>query len=125
MAAVQRLSMISVFDLGAMQIEHYIWHHCVMLQLCLAHCLCSLTIQPKRLFQHNITCRLEVCAIMLCSTASFGRDPHLYQKEQQDSNAVELLNHPLFQNQMLAVMVLCQHRMSTSKTVSPHIPVGA
>ena len=35
---------------------------------------------------------------------SFGRDPHF---------------------QMLAVMVLSQHRVSTSKTVSPLIPVGA
>ena len=35
---------------------------------------------------------------------SFGRDPHF---------------------QMLAVMVLSQHRVSTSKTVSPRIPVGA
>ena len=31
----------------------------------------------------------------------------------------------LFRNQMLAVMVLSQHRVSTSKTVSPRIPVGA
>ena len=38
------------------------------------------------------------------SSSSFGRDPHF---------------------QMLAVMVLCQHRVSTSKTVSPCIPVGA
>ena len=36
--------------------------------------------------------------------SSFGRDPHF---------------------QMLAVMVLSQHRVSTSKTVSPRIPVGA
>ena len=38
------------------------------------------------------------------SSSSFGRDPHF---------------------QMLAVMVLSQHRVSTSKTVSPRIPVGA
>ena len=38
------------------------------------------------------------------SSFSFGRDPHF---------------------QMLAVMVLSQHRVSTSKTVSPRIPVGA
>ena len=37
-------------------------------------------------------------------SSSFGRDPHF---------------------QMLAVMVLSQHRVSTSKTVSPRIPVGA
>ena len=36
-------------------------------------------------------------------SSSFGRDPHF---------------------QMLAVMVLSQHRVSTSKTVSPRIPVG-
>ena len=38
------------------------------------------------------------------SSSSFGRVPHF---------------------QMLAVMVLSQHRVSTSKTVSPRIPVGA
>ena len=38
------------------------------------------------------------------SSSSFGRNPHF---------------------QMLAVMVLSQHRVSTSKTVSPRIPVGA
>ena len=38
------------------------------------------------------------------SFSSFGRNPHF---------------------QMLAVMVLSQHRVSTSKTVSPRIPVGA
>ena len=47
------------------------------------------------------------------------------KKRQQDSNVVELLNHPLFRNQMLAVMVLSQHRVLTFKTVSPRIPVGA
>ena len=31
----------------------------------------------------------------------------------------------LFRNQMLAVMVLSQHRVLTSKTISPRIPVGA
>ena len=36
--------------------------------------------------------------------SSFGRDPHF---------------------RMLAVMVLSQHRVSTSKTVSPRIPVGS
>ena len=38
------------------------------------------------------------------SSSSFGRVPYF---------------------QMLAVMVLSQHRVSTSKTVSPRIPVGA
>ena len=38
------------------------------------------------------------------SSSSFGRVPHFL---------------------MLAVMVLSQHRVSTSKTVSPRIPVGA
>ena len=37
------------------------------------------------------------------SSSSFGRDPHF---------------------QMPAVMVLSQRRVSTSKTVSPRIPVG-
>ena len=58
-------------------------------------------------------------------SSSFKRDPRPRQKQQQDSNVVELLNHPLFRNQMLAVMLLSQHRVSTSKTVSPRIPVGA
>ena len=40
----------------------------------------------------------------VASSSSFGRVPHF---------------------QMLAVMVLSQHRVSTSKTVSPRIPVGA
>ena len=40
----------------------------------------------------------------LCASSSFGRVPYF---------------------QMLAVMVLSQHRLSTSKTVSPRIPVGA
>ena len=56
--------------------------------------------------------------------SSFARDLHPRPKQQQDSNVVELLNHPLFRNQMLAVMVLSQHRVSTSKTVSPRIRVG-
>ena len=59
------------------------------------------------------------------SSSSVGRDSHPRQKQQRNSNVVELLNHPLFRNQMLAVMVLSQHRVSTSKTVSPRIPVGA
>ena len=63
--------------------------------------------------------------LVLLFSSSFRRDPHPRQKQQQDSNVVELLNHPLFRNQMLAVMVLSQHRVSTSKTVSPRIPVGA
>ena len=41
---------------------------------------------------------------MFFFSSSFGRDLHF---------------------QMLAAMVLSQHRVSTSKTVSPHIPVGA
>ena len=44
------------------------------------------------------------CFYSLLISLSFGRDPHF---------------------QMLAVMVLSQHRVSTSKTVSPRIPVGA
>ena len=38
---------------------------------------------------------------------------------------LEEIHIQLFRNQMLAVMVLSQHRVSTSKTVSPRIPVGA
>ena len=57
-------------------------------------------------------------AIRSSSSSSFGRDPHLRQKQQQDSSVVELLNHPLFRNQMLAVLVFSQHRVSTSKTVN-------
>ena len=44
---------------------------------------------------------------------------------ENSSKTEMLLNHPLFRNQMLAVMVLSQHRVSTFKTVSPRIPVGA
>ena len=44
---------------------------------------------------------------------------------ENSSKTSMLLNHPLFRNQMLAVMVLSQHRVSTSKTASPRIPVGA
>ena len=35
----------SVFDLGAVQTEHFTWQHRIMLQvpMCLAHCLCSLS----------------------------------------------------------------------------------
>ena len=47
---------------------------------------------------------LEVHLLHNLSFLSFGRDPHF---------------------QMLAVMVLSQHRVLTSKTISPHIPVGA
>ena len=42
--------------------------------------------------------------IVVFFLSSFGRVPHF---------------------QMLAVMVISQHRVSTSKTVSPRIPVGA
>ena len=50
-------------------------------------------------------CRMKDAAFQtLFSFFSFGRDPHF---------------------QMLAVMVLSQHRVSTSKTDSPRIPVGA
>ena len=44
------------------------------------------------------------CVVVAYSSSSFGKVPHY---------------------QMLAVMVLSQHRVSTSKTVSPRIPVGA
>ena len=47
---------------------------------------------------HNFT------SILVYASSSFGRIPHF---------------------QMLAVMVLSQHRVSTSKTVSPRIPVSA
>ena len=43
-------------------------------------------------------------SVQITSSSSFGRVPHF---------------------QMLAVMVLSQHRVSTSKTVSPRISVGA
>ena len=53
----------------------------------------------------SILCFFFLFELLLCSaSSSFGRDPHF---------------------QMLAVMVLSQHRVSTSKTVSPRIPVGA
>ena len=43
-AAVRRLSiMLSVLGLGAVQIELSIWQHCIALQLCVAHCLRSLS----------------------------------------------------------------------------------
>ena len=38
---------------------------------------------------------------------------------------LEGIHIQLLRNQMLAVMVLSQHRVSTSKTVSPRIAVGA
>ena len=34
---------LSVLDLGAVQIEHSTWQHRIALQLCVAHCLCSLS----------------------------------------------------------------------------------
>ena len=34
---------LSVSDLGTVQIEHSTWQHHVALQLCVAHCLCSLS----------------------------------------------------------------------------------
>ena len=43
-AAVRRLSiMLSVLGLGAVQIELSIWQHRIALQLCVAHCLRSLS----------------------------------------------------------------------------------
>ena len=38
---------------------------------------------------------------------------------------LEGIHVQMFRNQMLAVMVLSQHCVSTSKTVSPRIPVRA
>ena len=35
--------MLSVLDLGAVQIELSNWQHRIALQLCVAHCLCSLS----------------------------------------------------------------------------------
>ena len=35
--------MLSVLDLIAVQIEHSTWQHRIALQLCVAHCLCSLS----------------------------------------------------------------------------------
>ena len=74
------------------------------------------------MLEHHVT---QEKTPLVNSSSSFGKDQHLRQKQQQDNNVVELLNHPLFRNQMLAVMVLSQHRVSTSKTVSPRTPVGA
>ena len=34
---------LSVLDLGAGQIEHSTWQHRITLQICVAHCLCSLS----------------------------------------------------------------------------------
>ena len=34
---------LSVLDLGAVQIEHSTWQHRIALQICVAHCLCSLS----------------------------------------------------------------------------------
>ena len=45
--AVRRLSItLSVLDLGAVQIEHSTCQHRIALQLCVAHCLCSLSTLP-------------------------------------------------------------------------------
>ena len=35
--------MLSVLDLGAVQIEHSTLQHHIALQICIAHCLCSLS----------------------------------------------------------------------------------
>ena len=52
---------------------------------------------------HTVPCKTEHCVFCL----------------------LEGIHIQLFRNQMLAVMILSQHRVSTSKTVSPRIPVGA
>ena len=65
-------------------------------------CCC---IRPAILYGSETWCLKEnKKAIFKTSSSSFGRDPHF---------------------QMLAVIVLSQHCVSTSKTVSPRIPVGA
>ena len=57
------------------------------------------------------------------SSSSFGRDRHPRRKQQQDSNVVE--SSTVSKSDAGSDGILSQHRVSTSKTVSPRIPVSA
>ena len=70
---------------------------------------------------------MSVAAKMREDTASMTRE-HKFLSGNSGSLCVKELSSSFGRNphfQMLAVMVLSQHRVSTSKTVSPRIPVGA
>ena len=56
---------LSVLDLGAMQIEHYTWKHRIALQICIAHCLCSLS---------TLRCGVEK---LLCTTNKTAFPAHI------------------------------------------------